>query len=201
MNCLSLFQLYLPLFDAMISGDKALFTRQQIEHLLCNMLHMYTSLCGIYNARLGGLEYSENYDDAGVVPQLIKHDDNHIVKFAGKPITETNMLVKSSGVATCKAHLMNTGVIESLYPGSLTFTYEHFEPYFDHVTAFSWMHCRVTEFPSDFFEKFQQLQVFQLIGMVSFESLPLGISKLKNLQVCNLEFLLLKCIIKQLLSL
>ena len=160
-----------------------MFSRQQIEHLLYNTLHMYASLCSIFNARLGGIEYSEIYDDAGVVPRLIKHADTHIMRFAGKPITETNMLVKTTGMAMCKAHLMNIGVSESLYPGSLTFTYDHFEPYFDHVTTFSWMHSKVTEFPSDFFQKFQQLQVFQLIGMVSFEELPLGISKLKNLQV------------------
>ena len=169
----------------MISGDKNAFSRQQIELLLYNQLQMYASLCGIFCAHLGGIEYSEIYDDAGVLPKLIKHGDNHIVRFAGKPITENNILVRNTGIAVCKAHLMNVNVTEFVYPGSLTFSYDYFEPYFDHVTTFSWMHSKCTEFPSDFFEKFQQLQVFQLIGMVSFESLPQGISKLEHLQVSS----------------
>ena len=170
----------------MIFGDKNTFSRPQIEHLLFNVLQTYTSLCGIYNAYLGGIEYSELNDNAGLIPRLIKHDDKHIVKFAGKPITENNVLVKTTGTAMCKAHVMNVAVDEFKYPGSLKFSYDYFDPYFDHVTTFAWMHSKVTEFPSDFFEKFKRLQVFQLIGMVSLEVLPQGISKVEGLKVCTL---------------
>ena len=157
-----------------------------MEQLLYNLLQSYAALCGIYSAPWGGVEFAQEYNE-DTVKQSILHEDMHLTRFNGKPNTETEMLFKRQGFATCKAHCVNIGVSDNHYPEEVVFDYDYFEPYTDMVSMFFWSQSKMAVLPDNFFATFKNLQYFR-IGqsdkmMVNFTSLPEGIEHVESLKV------------------
>lgn len=170
----------------MIPDEEGKLSRGHIEHLLHNMIHVYASLCGIYAASWGSVQYSP-MSDVRVVKKSIKHNDHSLVPVTPEVQLSPHVLTQIGSSAVCKAHKMSYGVSISNQAADLQFKYDYFEPYMEHVTMFYWAHENLEKLPEDFFQKFSQLIHFQLGDSSSmlkkFKTLPEGIGSAENLKV------------------
>lgn len=177
-------QLYLPSFKKMIPDDSGRLSRQQIEQLLYSLLQTYASLCGIYSASWGGIQYSQT-SEVKDIKRAIKHEDKYLKHLTPEPQLDPHVLIQKGDFAVCKAHLMNYGIVDnSFLKEGVDFKYEFFEPYMDHVTIFNWGYEGLEGLPEDFFKRFSNLVQFQLEAMAKFKKLPEGIGSAKKLRVC-----------------
>ena len=190
---ISLLQLNLTSYNNLIKGDSSGLSQNQVEKLFYNMLQSYTSLCGIYNAAWGGVQYTPTNEDRHEIKDAIKNKDQYIRKFPGKPQTDADALFKFTSYdkyAVCKAHCLNNDVTDvMLAEKDITFSYDYFEPYLKSVSVFNWSLTTLKELPEEFFEKFENLQYFSIGSLVvgnhmgRLTSLPGGFHKAKSLQV------------------
>ena len=185
-------------YKNLIKGDSSGLSSSQVERLLYNMLQSYTSLCSIYNAAWGGVQFTPINDDRHEIKDAIRYKDEHIKKFPGMPQTDVDALFKfnlHNKYAVCKAHCLNNDVTDvMLVEKDITFSYDYFEPYLKSVSVFNWSLTTLKELPGDFLEKFENLQYFNIGApwsssyerhMGQLKSLPGGFNKAKSLQVSS----------------
>lgn len=154
------------------------------------LLRPYASLISIYAAQKGGIDFQDNpYNGTDKVEDLIKTQDNALVKFKGQPITDSKVLIKHMKMRCCKAHHIAINVNSDTYPADLTVNFDYFEPYSELVNAFAWDLPDLPSIPSDFFLKLQNLQYFSLerSSLKEHTVFPKGLSTCRTMKTIHLE--------------
>lgn len=184
-----LFQLLVPSYKFLLNqkDEEMRFKRKQIEHLLHALCQKYASLCGIYSATCGGVQFVPVSEDRVVKHSIDYSTDDIIV--AGTPVmpvTDSHKLIKQDQLM-CKAHFANANNGAFTFKDKVVFDYDFYEPYTDLMTVLSWCHVGLESLPDDFFARFRQMVYLQLGSsfqkMSRFIKLPKGIGQTEKLRV------------------